>query len=88
MSKKVEVEIEEHTCATERCGVTFWFSEAYGDRRRQDHQGFHCPNGHSLVYKGETDAQKLSRITREKNEEIARLQSELRKKSRKQNKKK
>lgn len=73
----MEVKIEEHTCATHGCGLTFWFTENFGNRRRADHLEYYCPNGHSLIYKGETDAQKLSRITLEKNAEIERLRREV-----------
>lgn len=86
----MEIKIEEHACAREGCGVAFWITENFGDRRRADHRSFHCPNGHSQSYKGETDAQKLvrehsekARIVGEKNAEIARLEEQLRKKCRK-----
>jgi hypothetical protein len=72
----MEIKLEQHTCAYHGCGVSFWMPEAFGERRREDHQRFFCPNGHPLVYKGQTDAQKLARITREKNDEIARLTRE------------
>jgi hypothetical protein len=73
----MEITTEQHTCPTHGCGLVFWVTEAFGARRRQDHLEFYCPNGHSIVYKGETDAQKLTRITREKNVEIERLQKAL-----------
>jgi hypothetical protein len=56
---------------------------AAGDRRRADHKDFYCPNGHSVIYKGETDAQKLARITQQKNTEIEFLREQLRAKDRK-----
>jgi hypothetical protein len=28
-------------------------------RRREDHQGFYCPNGHSNFYSGDNEAEKL-----------------------------
>lgn len=86
----MEIKLEEHTCASEGCGVPFWISEAYGERRRSDKKTFYCPNGHSLVYSGETDKAKAIRLANEKailernkNNEIDRLQRELKKKCRK-----
>lgn len=82
MELKAEVKIEEHTCASEGCGVSFWVSEAFGGRRRDDHKTFYCPNGHTLVYKGETDSQKLARVRNEKDHEINRLNEVVRIKER------
>lgn len=86
----MEITIEQHTCATHGCGVSFWFAKEFGDRRRTDKQEFFCPNGHSMIYKGETDAQKLvrerqerSEIVGRKNAEIEELQKQLRKTKRK-----
>lgn len=85
--KNVEVTLSKHTCAIHGCGITYWLEEGYEDRRKTDKGNFYCPNGHGQAYLGETDSQKLIRITREKNEEILRLGCELRKKSRKNKKK-
>lgn len=63
---KAEMEIEMHTCATEGCGVSFWLSEKYIERRRRDLRAFYCPNGHSLIYKGESDEARIQRLEREK----------------------
>jgi len=41
------------------CGVLFAMSEELYDKRQGDKQSFYCPNGHSMVYRGKTDAQKL-----------------------------
>ena len=62
----MDIPIEQHDCAQEGCGVSFWITVGYGARRRQDKKGFYCPNGHSLFYKGETDAQIASRLRLEK----------------------
>jgi hypothetical protein len=35
-------------CAS--CGVVFGLTEGYHARRREDHEGFKCPNGHPNVY--------------------------------------
>lgn len=44
------------TCC--ECGVSFGMPEAMRNKRREDGQLFHCPNGHSQHYT-ETEAAKL-----------------------------
>jgi len=34
-----------------QCGVLFAVPDWFDKARREDHQTFHCPNGHSLVYR-------------------------------------
>lgn len=61
----------EITCATAGCGVTFWVTDGFNDRRRDDHKSFHCPNGHVMSYPGQTDEQKLKVASARLLEEIA-----------------
>ena len=63
--------MKEHCCPTAGCGVSFWVTEGFDGRRREDHQGFFCPNGHTLTYGQKTaaeierdDARNESRILR------------------------
>ena len=74
---KTEITLNKHTCATHGCGITYWLEEGFEERRRGDKLGFFCPNGHSHVYSGETDAQKLSRVTIQKDAKIAELERKL-----------
>lgn len=78
----MEIRISEHTCATHGCGISFWMTDAFESRRRKDKGNFYCPNGHPMVYVGESDSEKLARVTQEKNHEINRLAAELREKER------
>lgn len=41
------------------CGIQFAAPEHYVKKRRDDHKDFYCPNGHVLVFTGESEAQKL-----------------------------
>jgi DNA repair exonuclease SbcCD ATPase subunit len=50
------LEIEVTSCA--KCGVEFGLTKAYIAERRKDGQGFHCPNGHSVIF-GQSEAAKL-----------------------------
>ena len=50
-----------HTCASNGCGVQFALTVGYDDRRRVDGEGFRCPNGHVLSYKGKTRADVLEK---------------------------
>lgn len=47
------------SCAA--CGVLFWLTSGYEKERRTNHTVFYCPNGHTLSFKGETEADKLRR---------------------------
>ncbi len=83
---KKEIELNKHTCATHGCGITFWLEEGFETRREKDKRDFYCPNGHSHVYFGETDAQKLARVIGEKNQIIYQLEEDIRKAKRKKRK--
>lgn len=90
-----DVPLELHTCATHGCGVAFWLPVGFADRRRQDKQELFCPNGHSLVYGGKTDKEKLLDLQREvhngnmiradKDAEIERLNRKLKRCANKKN---
>ena len=47
------------------CGIIFGIPESLEDRRREDHGAFYCPNGHSMVFNQETEAEKLKRELKE-----------------------
>lgn len=46
-------------CAS--CAMTFAVPSRFEKDRRKDHQGFYCPAGHSNVFQGESEAEKLRR---------------------------
>jgi hypothetical protein len=48
-----------HQCGS--CGVVFGFDDEVDTARRRDHRGWRCPNGHSFVYNGESDLERLER---------------------------
>jgi hypothetical protein len=56
------------------CGMTFAVPVAWERERRTNHNGFFCPNGHSLVFNGPSV---LEKQVKEKEEEITRLKSRL-----------
>lgn len=79
MSNLIELQ-----CAN--CGITFAMEKAWNDRLRENHKGFHCPSGHSNVYSGTTEEDKLKekikekeRLLIEKDREINRLKFPLKK---------
>lgn len=71
-----------------RCGIIFGVTQEFDDRKRNTHEGFFCPSGHSLSYPGESDAQRLADAARkleesERRERLAvteklRIQTDLR----------
>lgn len=54
-----ETTIEPETCAS--CGIIFGLGAVFMQKRRNDHKGFYCPNGHSLSYSQESEAERLRR---------------------------
>ena len=50
-----------HVLQCAACDVTFGITADYEKRRRSDHKGFMCPSGHSNVYKGESEEERLRR---------------------------
>lgn len=57
--------MKEITCA--ECGIVFGLGEGFIHYRRKDHRTFWCPNGHTQVYKAETDADRYKRLYEEAN---------------------
>lgn len=51
------------TCCN--CGVVFGMSDAHYKERLSDKKLFHCPNGHSQLFTGESDADKAKRLKSE-----------------------
>ena len=43
------------------CGITFAVPRWWDQKRRATHEGFYCPNGHSLSYHAESDADRALR---------------------------
>lgn len=58
------------------CGVLFAVPEKLLDARRFDGKSFHCPNGHSLVFK-DSDREKITRERDRLRDQTARLTANL-----------
>jgi HPt (histidine-containing phosphotransfer) domain-containing protein len=54
--------IKTTVCIT--CGCVIGMQDEYYDRRLDDHKNFHCPNGHSQYFSGESEAEKNARLLR------------------------
>lgn len=52
----LETTLELITCV--RCGVAFAAPADLLSRRRENHESFYCPNGHSLSFPSQSDAEK------------------------------
>lgn len=50
--REVFVESKIHVIECAHCNIDFGIGDDFMRRRREDHQGFYCPNGHSNVYNG------------------------------------
>lgn len=44
------------------CCIGFTLSDAHEQRLRDSHNTFYCPNGHSQVFKGKPDSQKIQEL--------------------------
>lgn len=47
--------------ACPECGIVFGAPIDFMGERRSDHKHFYCPNGHSLNFPGQTEAERLQR---------------------------
>jgi hypothetical protein len=41
------------------CGIVFWVPTGWVTARRDDHEGFSCPNKHALSFHGKSETEKL-----------------------------
>lgn len=63
------VSLEVQTCVT--CGVHFGVPIELDRKLRENHKGFYCVNGHVQYYTGESEAEKLRRELKRKEQEVA-----------------
>lgn len=60
------------------CGVSFAITDSYDDRRRHDHKAFYCPNGHSMSYSGDNEAEKQRKRADQLERRLANKDEDLR----------
>lgn len=60
-NRVVYVETEIHIIKCASCQIDFGIGADFMRRRREDHQGFYCPNGHSNVYNGPSNAEQRAK---------------------------
>ena len=58
---KVDFQREFASCCCSRCGMDYYVPRQWQDNRREQHDGFYCPNGHAQYYPQETAAEKAER---------------------------
>lgn len=63
------VAFEVNTCIS--CGVKFGIPSEFDQKLRQNHEAFYCPNGHKQWYVGESEAEKLRKELKRKEQEVA-----------------
>lgn len=56
-----------------QCGMIFAVSSEWEARRRETHKGFHCPEGHPLVFNGPSDAEKRAETAEKEAKRLARI---------------
>ena len=57
-NRTVYTEHKIHIIECANCSMDFGIGSDFMARRREDHQGFYCPNGHSNYYPGATQQEK------------------------------
>lgn len=63
------IELETVVCCS--CGIPFGLPVNYKRKLLETHGDFYCPNGHTLVFNGESKSEKLQRLLRQKENELA-----------------
>ncbi len=58
------------------CDIRFGMSDTFYKARRNDHGGWFCPNGHSMLFAGESEAEKMRRERDQALQQIARAEDE------------
>ena len=66
------ITIEAVSCG--ECGIHFGMPEWYVKARKSDHRTWYCPNGHGRAYRGESDADKVQRLSGQLDQERTRRQ--------------
>lgn len=56
-TRDVMVETHIHVIECANCNIDFGIGDDFMRRRREDHESFYCPNGHTNVYNGRTDVE-------------------------------
>jgi ssDNA-binding Zn-finger/Zn-ribbon topoisomerase 1 len=72
-SFKQEIEFTVVTCAN--CAIAFAVNSDFEGRRRNDHQTFYCPEGHTNYYPHKSEAEKLRDKLAERDAGIASAQA-------------
>lgn len=67
-----EITIDVVMCG--ECGISFGMPAWYRKARLNDHRTFYCPNGHPRAYRGESDADKVQRLSGQLDQERTRRQ--------------
>lgn len=62
------------TCIS--CGVTFGLESEFQKQRKRDHGTWYCSNGHSMMYPGESDEERLKRELKAERDHAAALRAE------------
>ena len=69
------IETTELSCA--KCYIIFYVTRAHRNRLQNSKETFFCPSGHMQTFTGETEEQKITRITRKNNTSILMLSKKL-----------
>lgn len=71
MEVQIQATLNFSICECSECGVRFGLQAFYKSKLQETHQTFYCPNGHSQYFPGETEAEKLRKELKRKEQELA-----------------
>jgi hypothetical protein len=65
-----------HTLQCADCTMTFGVPRRFEEDRRKDHKTFFCPNGHTNVFSGESENEKMRRERDIARQQVARAEED------------
>lgn len=65
----VSVTLQRITCCS--CGIVYAIPQTFQQEVRDNHQTFYCPNGHRQWYPAESESEKLLKLLRQRENELA-----------------
>lgn len=66
MTVALTLQFRPQTCCHQGCGIVFALTVDHDDTLRRTRESFFCPKGHSQSYMGESHADKIARLERER----------------------
>jgi hypothetical protein len=76
MEISIETELKFKIEECINCGIKFCIPLEFQKKLLESHKSFYCPNGHSMIYSGKTEAEKLRDELKRKEAEMSQVVEE------------